>query len=399
MRWWNRWRHRGFPGVNLVGYARGGLGLGETLRQFAQALSRQDLPFAMVDIDLHLGDRGRDPRLSHWIGPDNPYPVNFICVTASELPAVREHLGAAFFADRLNLGYWFWELEGFPPAWHDAFDLVDEAWTATPFVAKSLEPHAQARGRGPVRLVPHPVSVPSHCVGMPGERRRAIRRALGLPDDGLMFLSTFDYHSYLSRKNPRAVVDAFRQAFAGQTGPRLVLKSTNGHAAPALRDELMALTQGDARIHHLDAFLSHEDHTALMGACDVYVSLHRSEGFGQGMAEAMLMGKPVIATAWSGNLSFMNEHNSALVSASRVALGPLDYPYGEGQSWADPDLTQAAQWMRRAAGDEAWRTHIGRAARESVSRSNSPEACALTLRDAVSQAWQRRRQRQTQAVR
>ena len=112
MNWWNRWRHRGFPGVNLVGYARGGLGLGETLRRFALALHEQRLQFSIVDIDLHLGERGRDERLNGWIGTTNPYPVNLLMVSASELPAVRAHLGEAFFAGKHNIGYWFWELEG-----------------------------------------------------------------------------------------------------------------------------------------------------------------------------------------------------------------------------------------------------------------------------------------------
>jgi glycosyltransferase involved in cell wall biosynthesis len=133
----------------------------------------------------------------------------------------------------------------------------------------------------------------------------------------------------------------------------------------------------------IDRFLDHESHMRLMASCDAYVSLHRSEGFGQGMAEAMLLGKPVIATAYSGNLSFMNTHNSALVPAGRVALGPQDYPYGQGQQWAQPDLDAAAVLMRRAVRDPAWCAEMGRRARADVLQTNGPGVCARALRDAV----------------
>lgn len=385
MNWWNLWRHRGFPGVNLVGYARGGLGLGETLRRFAQALKAEGLPFSVVDIDLHLGQRGRDDRLADWIGTDNPYPVNLLMVSASELPAVRAHLGEAFFAGKRNIGYWFWELEGFPEPWRGAFELVDEAWTATEFVAAGLRPHARAA----VRVVPHPVEVPPDLVDLPATQRQAIRSRLGLPQDGFQFLFTFDFHSYLARKNPEAVVAAFQCVKASDWARpvRLVLKSINGSAAPEAMAALRARVQDDPRIVVLDRFLDHRAQMELMASCDAYVSLHRSEGFGQGLAEAMLLAKPVIASDYSGNLEFMDAQCSALVRCDRVTLGEHDYPYGEGQAWADPDLQDAADWMRRAVEDPAWCRRMGAAARRAVQQRCAPQRSALALREAVKAMW------------
>ena len=388
MNWWDRWRHRGFPGVNLVGYARGGLGLGETLRRFAHALHEERLPFSVVDVDLHLGDRGRDERLAGWIGRGNPYPINLMMVTASELPAVRAHLGAAFFEGKRNIGYWFWELERFPQAWCGAFDLVDEAWTATEFIAAGLRPHARA----PVRVVPHPVTVPPGLADLGPQDRQRIRSRLGLPERGFQFLYTFDFHSYLARKNPWGAVEAFRRAFgawdsAGGGNVQLLLKSINGHAAPQALAQLQAQVAEDPRIVLMDRFLDHGDHMALMASCDAYISLHRAEGFGQGLAEAMLLGKPVIASAYSGNLAFMDPSCSALVKCARVALGENDYPYGEGQSWAEPDLDDAAVWMRRAVEDGDWRRAIGAAARRVAGQRCSPRQSALALRDAVRAMW------------
>ena len=124
----------------------------------------------------------------------------------------------------------------------------------------------------------------------------------------------------------------------------------------------------------------------LMASCDAYVSLHRSEGFGQGLAEAMLLGKPVIASGISGNLDFMDAGCSALVSCGRVVLDANDYPYGEGQAWADPDLDEAAAWMRRSLEDAAWRTATGQAGRQAVLARCSPQRSARVLRDAVTES-------------
>jgi len=125
-------------GLNLVGYARGGLGLGENLRRFAETLHAAGLPFALVDFAANLGERGVDARLERRIRTDNPYPTNVFFVNADQMPVAREHFGAKFFERRRNIGFWFWELEGFPDAWSGAFDLVDEVWTASEFVRSAV---------------------------------------------------------------------------------------------------------------------------------------------------------------------------------------------------------------------------------------------------------------------
>lgn len=377
---WNRWQQRKFPGVNLVGYATGGLGLGETLRSFAEALAGYGVPFSLVDVQLYLGDRGRDLRLASLTSADNPYPVNIFVISASELPAVRAHLGESFSNGRLNVGYWFWELEVFPEQWHHAFDLVDEVWTASDFVARALRPHARA----PVRIVPHPVSIPSTLVNQEPAARRNTRLRLGLPEKGFMFLFSFDCHSSIHRKNPQAIVDAFQRAFGAPKNehgdpPLLVLKSTNASVAPVQIETLKRCIGNDSRIVLTDIFLPRADYAALMAACDCYVSLHRSEGFGQGLAEAMLLAKPVIATAYSGNLSFMNADNSGLVKANYRRLASDEYPLGEGQRWAEPDLNEAAAWMQRAVQDPRWCARIGAAARRTILSMNSPDHCARAL--------------------
>jgi glycosyltransferase involved in cell wall biosynthesis len=373
---WQHWRGRPtaatWPGVNLVGYATGGLGLGETLRRFAEVLEQHGLAHAVVDVDVNLGGRARELRLAGRVAQDNPHPVSLLFVNADQMSDVKRHLGARFFQDRVNIGYWFWELERFPPAWSGAFSEVDHVWAATRFVRDALAPWSAH----PVHLVPHPVPEPAVAPLGAGH--------FGLPEAAderaCVFLSVFDFHSYLSRKNPWAVIRSFRQAFArGDEKVSLILKSINGAQAPELMATLAEAAQGDRRIRFMDTFMPHRELMALMKHCDVLVSLHRSEGFGQGLAEAMLLGKPVVATGYSGNLDFMSEDNSVLVSARLVPLGADDYPCGQGQVWAEPNEDEAAAAMVKLAGSPSLRRTLGLRARASVQTTNGGAACVQAL--------------------
>jgi glycosyltransferase involved in cell wall biosynthesis len=359
-------------GINLVGYARGGLGLGENLRRFAEAARRGGLPFALVDLDVNLGERGRDTRLDAWIGQDNPWPVNVFFVNADQMPAAREHFGEAFFAGRRNIGFWFWELEGFPAEWWGAFDLVDEVWVASRFVQAAIS----ACTTKPVRRLALPVEVP-----LP---RAFTRDEYGLPQRPFVFLFSFDFQSFVQRKNPRAAIEAFQRAFApGDERAMLVVKSINGHWAPALLDEVRERIGADRRIVLLDGFLDRDAAMGLVSVADCYVSLHRSEGFGLGMAEAMALGKPAIGTAWSGNLDFMNEHNSCLVPATLVPVQPGEYRFSEGQRWAEPDVDAAAAQMRRLVDEPDFAARIGRAGAEYIAAHHSHAACLASMRSAL----------------
>ena len=360
------------PGVNLIGYARGGLGLGENLRRFAEAAQLADQPFALIDFDRNLGDRARDSRLDAWIGADNPHPVNVFFINADQMPLAIEHFGAGFLAGRRNIGFWFWELEGFPAQWLPALETVDEVWVASRFVGDAIRAHT----RKPVRQLALPVSV---------ELPRAFSRAeFGLPADPFLFLFSFDFHSFAQRKNPLATIAAFRQAFPGGDEPAmLVVKSINGDRAPALLAQIRAAAGGDPRIVLRDGFLARDPAMGLVSVADCYVSLHRAEGFGLGMAEAMWLGKPVIATAYSGNLDFTLPTNSCLVAATRVPVQPEEYPFGAGQHWAEPDVGQAAAHMRRLVAEPAWAQSVGQAGAEFIRTHHSAAACVASLRAAL----------------
>ena len=362
-------------GVNLVGYARGGLGLGEVLRRFAEAARQGGYPFSLVDFDVNLGDRGQDRRLDGWIGTDNPYPVNLFFVNADQMPFAREHFGSAFFSGKRNIGFWFWELENFPLEWQSSLELVDEVWVASRFVQSAI----RARTRKTVQQVPLPIEVP-----LP---RRFSRAEFGLPEDGFIFLCSFDFHSYAQRKNPQAAIAAFRAAFPrGDERATLVVKSINGERMPDLKARIREAAGGDARILLMDSFLDRDRTMGLTEVADCYVSMHRAEGFGLGIAEAMCLGKPVIATAYSGNLDFTHEDNSCLVPARLVPVMPGEYPFGDGQRWAEPDVDRAAAHMRRLASNPGDARAIGQAAAAHMARHYSYAAALDAMRGALSAA-------------
>lgn len=359
-------------GVNFIGYARGGLGLGENLRRFAEAAREGGYPFALIDFNANLGERGRDHRLDAWIQDTNPYPVNVFFVNADQMATARAHFGERFLAGRRNIGFWFWELETFPEPWRSALDQVDEVWVASRFVAAAIGAHTTK----PVRRLALPVSVP-----LP---RPYTRAEFGLPPSGFAFLFSFDFHSYAQRKNPLATIAAFRRAFPLGTEPALlVVKSTNGARVPALLAQVQAAADSDPRIVLIDAFLDRDAAMGLVSVVDSYVSLHRAEGFGLGIAEAMWLGKPVIATAYSGNMDFTRPDNSCLVSATMVPVGADEYPFGEGQHWAEPDLDQAAGYMQRLVAEPAWASALGQAGAGYIRRHHSNEACVVSLKAAL----------------
>lgn len=356
------------PGVNLLGFARGEFGVAESLRAYARALESSGYPFSIFNFDVGTASRQRDHSLDRQVSDTLPYAINAFYINADQMPIARGVLGRHAFAGRHNIGFWLWELEKFPRDWRCAFDLIDEVWAPTAFVRDAIG----MATRKPVLRMPMPIEfdVPT---GMD-------RAHFGLPRDAFIFLFSFDFNGFVARKNPKAVIAAFRQAFDdGTQGAQLLVKCSNGARFP---DELEALQRSvadDPRIGVRDGFLSRAEMFALQSNVDGFVSLHRAEGFGLGLAECMYLGKPVIATAYSGNLDFMDRDNSLLVDCRLIPLRKGDYPYWQAQKWADPDIAHAARLMRALYDDRNFAKHIGAKAAASVRRSHSRTTCAGAL--------------------
>lgn len=349
-------------GVNVVGYFKAVLGVGEHARQLLNALESQDIPAAPVNL---LAARAREDA----VAPSEQaarHPVNLVCVNADVFAAFAEEVGPGFFDGRHTIGYWAWEVDRFPERFMGAFDHVDEVWVGSGHTAAALMPVSPV----PVFRLPQPLSMP--------EVKPRARTELGLPE-GALFLFSFDYNSVFERKNPLGVVDAFSQAFASGAGASLVVKCISSEYHPREHERLLAAAEAHADVHVLDRHLSREERDALVAACDCYVSLHRAEGFGYTLAEAMWLGKPVIATGYSGNVDFMTPANSYMIDYQLVPVGEGCDPYPREARWAEPDIDAAAATMREVLEHPEEARARGERARQDIRRTHSPQAAGRVM--------------------
>ena len=351
------------PGVNLYGYIHGQFGLGHTARMYARALLSVGYPVAINDAGLRIPHACNDYSMAPYLGCGSPYPVNLVFVNPDLFGALAPRLKRQ--GHGRTIAFWFWELETIPDCWLPVLDQVDEVWVSTRFVEDAFRKVTDK----PITRVPHPV-LPKREADLP-------RSSFGLHDEAFVFLCSFDFNSSVHRKNPWAVIRAFKMAFGGaKGGVQLLVKCSNGFRYPELLRRLMEEAAGDSRILVRDQVLDEGQLHALQEAADAYVSLHRAEGPGLGMAEAMARGKPVIATSWSGNLDFMNEHNSCLVPYRMVPVGKGEYPFTDRGTWAEPDVLAAAEWMARLVHEPELARRIGAQARQDILDTMSLRAAA-----------------------
>ncbi len=353
-------------GVNLAGYLSSELGVGEAARQVAAALAARQLPAAAIDIPVEASEL--EASFGALAEESHPFDVNLLCVNADMLPVVAGAAPSGFFDGRHTAGLWFWEVERFPERWRGSFEHLDEVWTASEFVAEALRPLSPV----PVTTVRVPVA--------PVEPGLVDRAALSMPE-GFCFLFVFDFRSVLDRKNPLGLIEAFTSAFEPGSGASLLLKSVGADARPEHAEALAAAVAGHPDVHHLDGVLSAAAKNAMIASCDCYVSLHRSEGLGLTMAEAMYFGKPVIATGYSGNLDFMSAENSYLVDHELVEIGAGAEPYPAAARWAEPSLEHAAAQMRAVFADREEAARRGARAAAEIRATHSPEAAGRVLEE------------------
>ena len=350
-------------GVNLAGYLDSALGVGEVARRVSAALREAGMPVAArtlpaAGVETVPGAPAPSESARH--------PVSLVCANAEGMEGAHAELGDDWFDGRYAIGFWWWEVGTFPARWERAFDLLDELWVGSQFVAGALAPVSPV----PVVRMPVPVSLPRA-----GDGARADH---GLPG-GPLFLTVFDYGGVFDRKNPLGAVEAFRRAFGPRDGAALAVKCSGAERHPEQHERLLAAVAGDERITVIDEVLSDEAMASLIAACDCCVSLHRAEGFGLPLAEAMLLGKPVVATAYGGPADYLSESTGFPVGYRLVELGAGNEPYPADATWADPDLDQAAELMRHVVEHPADAARRGERARELMEREHSTEAAGRAM--------------------
>lgn len=352
------------PGVNLVGYAQGESGVSEDVRAAAMAMKSAGIAFSVVNLDPgHAVSTSQEVVLGDYYDMSLPYDTTLFCTTGVEMMTLAAKHGEALFLGTKVIGYWPWELSSWPESWSHAFAFVDELWASSHFIYHALV----ACSPVPVRLAPMVVSV-SSSAGLG-------RRDFGLSRGVFYFVFTFDFLSMASRKNPMAVIDAFKEAFSkSDRSVGLVIKAMRPGHSLGLWGVILAEAESDPRIILISDTIERGAVLDLYRACNCFVSLHRSEGFGRGIAECMLLGKPVIVTAYSGNLDFTVPGSAGLVGYRLRNLEGDEYPQGERQVWAEPKLDEAIWWMRRVVDDPSVAQQLAASGFQLVSAGFSPEA-------------------------
>ena len=350
-----------FPPVTLLGFPLHATGRGEHIRAVRRALAAAGVPARIHN--LEPGKAAEDPtlqqRLGEHLSETVPAGIRLFHVNADNVSifvaALRKRRTGYFrfrntFTAGYNIVFPAWELPRYPAPWARELEQFDEVWAASDFAYDAIRPAVR-------RPMFH---IPNACE--PHITTPLDRSHFGIPAHRFAILFFFDFRSYSARKNPSAVIEAFRQLREARpdANVQLVLKFHRAAHDPSAAAEVAAAAAafGD-RVSIIDVTLSNNESWNLVGCCDCFLSLHRSEGFGRGPAEAMFFGKPVIATGWSGNMEYMRPDNSFPVRYSLIPVGTGEYPFSQGQVWAEPDVKHATELLIRVVDNPSGAKRVG----------------------------------------
>jgi glycosyltransferase involved in cell wall biosynthesis/GT2 family glycosyltransferase/tetratricopeptide (TPR) repeat protein len=358
-----RRRRDGGLGVNVIGHVTGNLGLGVTARNIVRVLMDRGCKVSIWDMDPGLGRGGqdhtyRDHIVASW--DRMPHDINLFVLPPSTIAMLYESSRHMFAGGCFNAAFSMWELPVPSMRHRAALESLDFIIAESEYIRHAFQFHLSGVH---ATYAPHPLYMP--------EQLAADQDRFGLPRDSVVFVTGYEPMSDVERKNTRGVIDAFRRSMGNDRNAYLLIKVNNAQYEGRMHKSvapLQAYAQGHDRIRFITEPMTYEEVLRLYATADVYVSLHRAEGLGLGMMEAMALGKPVIATGWSGNLSFMDHRCACLVRYRLIPANGTLNTYrqdnlGSGAVWADPDISDAAVWMRRLADDASLRSAIGEEAR------------------------------------
>jgi glycosyltransferase involved in cell wall biosynthesis len=357
----------------VVGHPFAASGRGENIRSTHRSLLAAGLETGIYDI--YAVEPRSDAAIARTVLPYSVSSlssrINIFVINGDEVERAFGHLAAPPPPGSYNIIFPAWELSKYPQAWIASMERFDEVWAQSRFTHDALaaavsKPVVHMSEASEVRL--------SSPMG---------RRQFGIPERAYAFLFFFDFSSYVDRKNPFATIEAFARLRDERPDADLclILKTNTANAKAADRRRFEdAVRSLSSRLQVIDKTLTDNETKNLVRCCDCFVSLHRSEGFGHGLSEAMYLGKPVIATRYSGNLDFMNDENSFLVDCDLVPVGKDQYVFPEGQVWAQPRTAQAVGFMRRLVDEPDEGRRRGRIASRYIRQFFSYRAMGLRYR-------------------
>jgi Glycosyltransferase len=347
-------------GMNLIGNIKAEIGLGQSCRLVAAQIEQSSLLYSVYNFRADGNIREQDNSFEEKIQSILPYSINLFHINPYELDLACLELKKESWDFRYNIGFWLWELEDFPEKWTRFFPLLNEIWTPSQFITDSIKKKTDK----PVKTVPY-------CVTAPIDEKYD-RTYFNLPKDIFLFLTMYDAGSTMERKNPMGAIHAYKKAFGKEDkSVGLVIKINNSKKEDIaiLKDSL----KGYANIHFITETLEKVQVNSLIKQMNTFVSLHRAEGFGLVLAEAMLVGVPTIATNWSSNTEFMNPEVACMVDYEIVEIKKICGQYKVGQKWAEPSVDMAAEYMKKLYEDKKFCNQISSKALSYITEKLSME--------------------------
>lgn len=361
-------------GINLIGNIKGDSGLGQSCRLVANVLEHCGYPLCIVQHSISPKLSTQDTTYEKKLKKNNPYGINLFHMNPHELATAYLQLGKRVWDGHYNIAYWLWEMEEFPDEWVDCIHLLDEIWTPAEYISEGIRKKTDK----PVITVPYHVTAPVDAA--------YDRLYFGLPTDKFLFLMMFDCGSTMERKNPEAVIKTFQMAFTErQEGVGLIIKINGGSDDDVAK--IKSYTAGYENIYLINQVFTKLEINSLIKCADGVVSLHRAEGFGLVLAEAMLNGVPCIATNWSANTEFMNSQAACMVDYTLVPLEQDIGPYKKGNRWAEPNVDQAAEYMKLLYENPEHGRRLAENAKKQVDEVFSMERAVTVVQTRLSQIY------------
>ena len=337
-------------GVNLIGYAQHALGIGEDLRSTVYALNSNKLDTAIINFQPGLDKTREENTLKNRIQKNHKFNTTILCMTAEETLRYVMTEGVNNLKGKYVIGYWPWELPYWPRSWNWAFNFVNEIWVSSNHIRDSIEKETNK----PVKVMPLCVDQEGFKFSQQSHEQRLVnRKKYNLDLNSTYICYCFDQNSYIDRKNPLDAIKSFQMAFpphpsnSVNKNVRLIIKTYPSKNTSWEWQFLKEISKLDPRIEIIEKNMTRFELINLYGCCDIFLSLHRAEGYGRNLAEALQLGLDLIATNWSGNIDFCKGDLYHPVPFKLVPVKPLEYPHWQGQFWAEPDIYSSSKILEK----------------------------------------------------